>query len=89
MGGPTSEAELEVLRPPEGAVHRIVGVHPDAAGRLERPLLAKLVRRLQYLPRRNVRIDHPDNDIVTNALLTEANFTVQRTLTHMRLDLSR
>jgi hypothetical protein len=64
-------------------------VHPDAAGRLERPLLAKLVRRLQYLPRRNVRIDHPDDDIVTNALLTEANFTVQRTLTHMRLDLSR
>jgi ribosomal protein S18 acetylase RimI-like enzyme len=64
-------------------------VHPDAAGRLERPLLAKLVRRLQYLPRRNVRIDHPDDDIVANALLTEANFTVQRTLTHMRLDLSR
>ena len=66
-----------------------VRVHPDAAGQLERPLLAKLVRRLQYLPRRNVRIDHPDDDVVTNALLTEANFTTQRTLTHMRLDLSR
>lgn len=64
-------------------------VHPAAAGQLERPLLAKLVRRLQYLPRRNVRIDHPDDDAATNALLTEANFTVQRTLTHMRLDLSR
>ena len=64
-------------------------VHPDTAGRLERPLLAKLVRRLQYLPRRNVRIDHPDNDSVAGALLSEANFTVQRTLTHMRLDLSR
>jgi ribosomal protein S18 acetylase RimI-like enzyme len=64
-------------------------VHPNYVGRLERPLLAKLIRRLQDLPRRNVRIDHPDHDVVTNALLSEANFTVQRTLTHMRLDLSR
>lgn len=64
-------------------------VHPDHVGRLERPLLAKAIRRLQQLPRRNVRIDHPDHDIITNALLGEANFAVQRTLTHMRLDLSR
>ena len=64
-------------------------VHPNHAGRLERPLLAKVVRRLQNLPRRNVRIDHPDDDTVANTLLAEANFAVQRTLTHMRLDLSR
>ena len=64
-------------------------VHPDHAGQLERPLLAKVVRRLQNLPRRNVRVDHSDNDTVANALLAEANFAVQRTLTHMRLDLSR
>ena len=64
-------------------------VHPDYAGQLERPLLAKAVRRLQNMPRRNVRVDQPDNDTVANALLTEANFAVQRTLTHMRLDLAR
>jgi ribosomal protein S18 acetylase RimI-like enzyme len=64
-------------------------VHPEWAGRLERPLLAKVIRRLYYLPRRNVRIDHPEADELTSRLLQEANFSVQRTLTHMRLDLSR
>jgi ribosomal protein S18 acetylase RimI-like enzyme len=64
-------------------------VRSDWRGRLERPLLAKLIRRLHYLPRRNVRIDHPEDDEVTGQLLKEANFTVQRTLTHMRLDLSQ
>ena len=67
----------------------VLRVHPDYAGLLERPLLAKAIRRLQQLPRRNVRIDHPDEDIATNTLLAEANFAAQRTLTHMRLDLSR
>lgn len=63
-------------------------VRPDYAGRLERPLLAKIIRRLQYLPRRNLRIDHPEVDEHTSQLLNEANFSIQRTLTHMRLDLS-
>ncbi len=67
----------------------VLRIHPDYAGQLERPLLAKAIRRLQQLPRRNVRIDHPDDDTTTTALLAEANFAVQRTLTHMRLDLSR
>lgn len=69
--------------------HVALRVRPDWAGRLERPLLAKVVRRLHYLPRGNVRIDHPDGDETMNQLLKEANFNVQRTLTHMRLDLSR
>lgn len=64
-------------------------VHPDWAGQLERPLLAKIIRRLRYLPRRNIRIDHPEADELTTQLLKESNFTVQRTLTHMRLDISR
>lgn len=64
-------------------------VRPDQSGHLERPLLAKVIRRLRYLPRRNVRIDHPDSDDTVNSLLREANFTPQRTLTHMRLDLTR
>lgn len=65
----------------------VLRVHPSWTGRLERPLLAKLIRRLQYLPRRNVAIDHPDDDELVNALLHEANFQPRRTLTHMRLDL--
>lgn len=64
-------------------------VRPDYAGQLERPLLAKALRRMQYLPRRNVRIDHPESDEHTGRLLREANFTVQRILTHMRLDLTK
>ena len=64
-------------------------IHPDYAGQLERPLLAKAIRLLQQLPRRNVRIDHPDDDFITNELLGEANFSVQRILTHMRLDIAR
>ena len=64
-------------------------VRPEQAGQLERPLLAKLIRRLHYLPRRNVRVDHPETDEVTNALLRESNFAAQRTLTHMRLNISR
>ena len=64
-------------------------VRPDWAGQLERPLLAKAIRRLHYLPRRNVRIDHPEADELVDTLLRDSNFTVQRILTHMRLDVSR
>lgn len=66
-----------------------IRVDSDRVGQLERPLLAKIIRRLSYLPRRNIRIDHPDSDLVMNEILQEANFSAQRTLTHMRLDLSR
>lgn len=65
-----------------------IRVHPKWRGQLERPLLAKLVRRLRAMPRRNVRIDHPDSDEVMNQLLKEANFSSQRTLTHMRWDVT-
>ena len=62
-------------------------IHPHWQGQLERPLLAKIVRRLHYLPRRNLRMDHPDDDAKTAGLLREANFAPRRTLTHMRLDI--
>lgn len=61
-------------------------VHPDWRGQLERPLLAKLIRRLRYLPRREVRFDHPEDDELVSGLLREANFQPRRTLCHMRLD---
>jgi GNAT superfamily N-acetyltransferase len=71
-----------------GRTHAVtIRVHPGWRGRLERPLLAKVIRRLQYLPHRNVRIDHPDDDELITDLLQESNFQPRRTLTHMRLDL--
>ncbi|MCP4418718.1 MAG: GNAT family N-acetyltransferase [Chloroflexi bacterium] len=79
---------LATLSSEWGRSHRAaVRVHPSWQGQLERPLLAKLVRRLHYLPRRNVQIEHPDDDELMNSLLQEANFQPRRTLTHMRLDL--
>lgn len=62
-------------------------VHPEWRGQLERPLLAKLVRRLRHLPRREARFDHPDDDNLVRQLLHETNFQPKRTLCHMRLDL--
>jgi ribosomal protein S18 acetylase RimI-like enzyme len=71
-----------------GRAHRLtLRVHPQWTGQLERPLLAKILRRLSYLPRRRSRIDHPDDDQFTNNLLRQANFKPQRSLTHMRLNL--
>jgi len=55
-------------------------------GDAERPLLAKLLRRLQYLPRRHVRLEHPAGDTFVTDLLCEANFSARRTLTVMRYD---
>ncbi len=62
-------------------------VNPEWQGKVERPLMAKLLRRLQYMARRNIRIDHPAGDEVTSDLLREANFHPRRTLTVMRRDL--
>lgn len=63
-----------------------IRVHPRWQGQLERPLLAKLVRRLRALSRRNVRIHHPEKDEIMRTLLQDARFSVRRTLTHMRYD---
>lgn len=71
-----------------GRPHQVVlRVHPQWQGRLERPLLDKVFHRLRYLPRRNVRLDHQNDDLLVNQLLREANFQPRRTLTHMRLDI--
>ncbi|PID85840.1 MAG: hypothetical protein CSA11_00365 [Chloroflexi bacterium] len=73
-----------------GRAHQMtLRVHPKWKGEVERPLLAKMLRRLPYVPRRNVRIDHPHDDELTTHLLTEANFRPRRMLTHMRLDLTK
>ncbi len=72
-----------------GSAHRLrLRVSRSAAGQLERPLLAKLLRRLRYMASRSVRIDHPAGDEITSALLSEANFVPRRTLATMRYDLN-
>jgi len=72
-----------------GHPHQVtLRVHPAWRGKLERPLLAKALRRLRYLPHRSIRIDHLENDSLVNQLLREANFQPRRTLTHMRLTLT-
>ena len=62
-------------------------VAPEWRGLAERPLLAKMTRRLRQLSSRNVHIHHPADDHDVNQLLREANFRPKRTLTHMRLKL--
>jgi ribosomal protein S18 acetylase RimI-like enzyme len=68
------------------AHHVAMRIHPDWRSHLERPLLAKVIRRLHYLPRRNVQVNHLDDDEIMNHLLQEANFQPKRTLTHMRFN---
>lgn len=72
-----------------GRLHTVhMRVDPAWWGRLERPLLAKVTRRLKYLGQRNVRLDHIDNHEEMNELLQAANFDPRRTLTHMRLEIT-
>jgi hypothetical protein len=70
-----------------GRAHTLSLRVPEAwRGAAERPLLAKLLRRLQYLPRRHIRLEHPAGDALVTDLLCEANFSARRTLTVMRYD---
>ncbi|MCI0398856.1 MAG: GNAT family N-acetyltransferase [Chloroflexi bacterium] len=62
-------------------------ISPTWRGQLERPLLAKLLRRLDSLRSGAIEITHPAGDEVVNQLLKEANFQPRRSLTIMRLDL--
>jgi ribosomal protein S18 acetylase RimI-like enzyme len=70
-----------------GRAHNLaLRVPPTSRGEVERPLLAKLLRRIEYLPRRHIRLEHPAGDSVVTDLLGEANFSSRRTLTFMRYD---
>lgn len=64
-----------------------IRVRPDWQGRLERPLLANLLRRLGYIAARQARLDHPASDETMNDLLPAANFRARRTLTVMHKEM--
>jgi hypothetical protein len=51
---------------------------------VERPLLAKLIRRLLYMRQRPVHIEHLQPDVFTSELLQEAGFSIHRTLVTMQ-----
>jgi predicted N-acetyltransferase YhbS len=71
-----------------GRTHLLrVRVHPDSQGELEQILVLKLIRRLDYLPRRGVRMFHVADDPVINELLPALRFRNSRTLTQMQLTL--
>lgn len=71
-----------------GRAHSLaLRVSPAEQGQVERPLLARLIRRIQLAARRPVRMDHPAGDDLTNALLQEANFRPHRTLAVMKQEL--
>ncbi|HFC11929.1 MAG TPA: GNAT family N-acetyltransferase [Anaerolineae bacterium] len=68
-----------------GQPHRLtVRVDPDQHEDVLPPLVAKLLRRLKYLRRRHVSIEHPLDDALMSELLLAANFYAKRNLTTMR-----
>lgn len=64
-----------------------IRILPEWQGRVERALLAKMIRRVRYLRRRPVQIEHLSRDYKTLALLQEAGLRLRRTLMTMRLDI--
>lgn len=81
-------AGLASIQSEWGRMHTLVlRSLPAWRGAVEQPLLAKLLRRLQHMYRRNIRIDHPAADDVAGELLRRANFVPRRTLTTMALTL--
>ena len=71
-----------------GRTHLVtLRISPDWRDAVARPLTAVLIHHLRRMPRRNARIDHPEDDEPVSQLLAEAGFRPRRTLTHMRLDL--
>lgn len=63
-------------------------VEPAWRGQFERPLLAKLLRRLGYLRGDHVQASHPSADEVANSLFLEAGFQARRQLTVMKRELA-
>lgn len=63
-----------------------VRVPPMWRADLTQPLLAKVLRRVRYLRRRSVQVEHDAFDEPVNQLLRAANLRPRRSLTTMRLE---
>ncbi len=62
-------------------------VDPDFRGQLEGALISKSLERLRRQRRAIIRVSHPAGDQLTNDLLSEANFRLERSLSVMNLEL--
>ena len=72
-----------------GRSHQLyLRIHPLWKGQLEGALLQKLIQEIRSLPRRSVEMIYVANDDLVGRLLTQANFSRHRTLTHMRLKIN-
>ena len=77
-----------IIRTEFGRPHELfLRVAKSKQGEFERPLMAKMMRRLRYLRRRHVKMVHPAADEHTMTLLNESGFQMRRTLTTMKLRL--
>ena len=73
-----------------GMPHKLeIRVDPALRGTLERPLFAKLLRRLKYLRHATIRLNHFADDQFSDTLFKEANFRLRRNLSIMKLDLNQ
>ena len=69
-----------------GRPHRITMRVPEKLrDQITRPLFSKLLRRLAYLRRRHISIEHPIDDPLMTELLETANFSAKRHLKTMKL----
>lgn len=81
-------AGLAGIKSEWGRAHQLfVRARIDRRGDVEGALLLKLLRRMQYLPRRRIYMLHNSSDMVLNQLLPEARFEPERELAQMRLGL--
>ena len=60
-------------------------VDPNYLGQFEEALLSKSIERLRRQRRAIIRVSHPARDQLTNELLSEANFRLERSLSVMSL----
>jgi ribosomal protein S18 acetylase RimI-like enzyme len=73
-----------------GMPHKLeMRVDPALRGTVERPLFAKLLRRLKHLRNATLRLSHSADDDYSSSLFKEANFTPRRNLMVMKLDLNQ
>ena len=66
-----------------------VRVIPEWASLVERPLMAKLSRRLQYMRSKSISVQQNAAHHTIEPLLREAGFGLKRTLTVMQLDIPK
>ena len=66
-----------------------IRVDPAWYEEVEPPLLNTAIKNLKRSRGGTIKMNHPADDQLTNQLLSDANFRIQRSLTVMTLDLTK